>query len=317
MRILHFLNKPMQEIEKIIPQIAEQGFDAIQISSVQPFKSEQESNCEWYMVFQPLSFNIGNKYGSKEDLITLCNVANLYHIRIIVDIICNHMANESEEKPLIPYHKVDKTLTDNPYFWKERKLVKNWNDRTEVTHYCMGLPGLDANNYDLQDIILSFLLELINCGVGGFRFDAAKSIALPEEHFENYPDCHFWKRILKEGLKNYNLYNYGEVIFASNELLEQYASYMNVLTNWYVKELPETITYVESHDSFLNEGDMGWTKDVTEDEIFRRYQQLTKEWNHTVLFNRPNTNMWKNEIVRLANQQFSTELTTKAYTKKK
>lgn len=317
MRILHFLNVPMKDIEKDIPHIAEQGFNAIQISSVQPFKNEHDKIVEWFMIFQPLAFKIGNRYGSKEDLTSLCKTANLYNIKIIVDIICNHVANKSDKEPLIPNPDVDPVLTNNPYFWKERKPVENWEDRTQVTHYCMGLPGLDVNNYDLQDIIVNFLQELISCGVGGFRFDAAKSIALPEEHFDYYPNCHFWKRVIREGLNGYDLYNYGEVIFANNELLAKYSKYMNVLTNWYVKELPQTITFVESHDTYLNNDEMGWTKNIEEEEIIRRYNQLAKEWNQTIFFNRHNTNMWKSQLIKEANEQFSKELPSKTYTKNK
>lgn len=317
MRILHFLNVPIGEIEKEIPCIADQGFDAIQISSVQPFKNEHNEFVDWFMVFQPFAFKIGNRYGSKDELISLCKTANLYHIRIIVDVICNHVANKSDKEPFIPHSDVDSTLTNNPYFWKEKKPVENWEDRMQVTNYCMGLPGLNASNYDLQDLIIQFLQELISCGVGGFRFDAAKSIALPTDHFAYYPECHFWPRVISEGLKDYDLYNYGEVIFASNELIKEYAKYMNVLTTWYVKDIPETITYVESHDSFLNNDDMGWTRNLSDEEILKRYLELTKEWNNTIFFHRPNTNMWKSSIVKHANQQFSTELSSKTYMKKK
>ena len=315
MRILHFLNISMQEIMENIPEIAEQGFDAIQISSVQPFKNEDKKNIEWYMVFQPLTFKIGNIYGSKADLIELCKLAEIYNIKIFVDVICNHVANKRDKEALFPHEKVDPTLLNNPYFWKEQKPVENWEDRMQVTNYCMGLPGLNTSNYDLQNIIIKFLKELADCGVGGFRFDAAKSIALPTDHFDNYPECHFWPRIIEEGLKEYNLYNYGEVIFASDDLLKNYAKYMNILTTWYIKEIPETITFVESHDSFLNNDDMGWTKTWTEEEVLKRYLQLTKEWNNTIFFNRPNTNMWKSELVKQANMQFSTELSQKTYKK--
>ena len=64
----------------------------------------------------------------------------------------------------------------------------------------MGLPGLDLSNYDLQGIIIDYLNELIDCGVNGFRFDAAKSIALP------YEGCVFWPRVIYLLKKIWTLY---------------------------------------------------------------------------------------------------------------
>lgn len=303
MRILHFLNEDINNIVKEIPLIAEQGFNAIQISPVQPFKNQDIENPEWYLVYQPLSFSIGNLYGNKEDLIYLCDVARKYDIRIIVDIVCEHTANQDDINCLIPNQKVDPTLLNNPYFWKQRKLIDNWEDRRQVTHYCMGMPGLDLANYDLQDIILKFLYELIDCGVGGFRFDAAKSIALPypDDYIEGYPDCHFWSRVIKEGLANYDLFNYSEVIFASDELIKSYSKYTNVLTNRPIPEIPETVSVEESHDTYLNDNDMGWTRNKSIDEVIELYEVLTSKSNKTIFYNRPNTNMWKRDIVKDCN----------------
>lgn len=348
MRILHLLQMNMNEISKIIPDIKSQGFDAVQISPVQPLKEDRDG--EWYMLFQPIGFRIGNYYGSKEDLVNLCKIANENDIRIIVDVVCNHMANLDQNHELTPHPNVDNCLKENPDFWKEQKPIQNWENRDEVIHYCMNLPGLNLANKQLQEIILNFLIELAECGVGGFRFDAAKQIALPNEviianfpeknqeifdsilneeekkviqdilkqhhlNFKNntlyyngdqnqkYQNCHFWDHVIQDGLSNYDLYNYGELIFVSNDLREAYSKYIGVLSNWYVKELDNSITYVESHDSYLSTDELGWTRTQSEDEICERYNRLTMEWPNTVFFNRPNTEMWKREDILNANYQ--------------
>lgn len=54
----------------------------------------------------------------------------------------------------------------------------------------MGLPGLNLANHELQNMIIVFLNELVDCGVMGFQFDAAKSIVLPQERND------FWIRVI-------------------------------------------------------------------------------------------------------------------------
>ncbi len=305
MRILHMLKRDIKDIVLDIPEIEEQGFDAIQISPVQPFKNQYEKH-EWYMLYQPLSFTIGNVYGSREDLIRLCKIAEKFNIKIIVDAVCNHTANLSENENLTPHTDVDERLKNNPYFWKEKKNLygDDWHDRSKVTHYCMGLPALDTANYDLQNIIADFLNDLIDCGVSGFRIDAAKSIALPEERFANYPDCHFFRRVFQEKLKRNDLFNYGEVIFPDNdELVRSYQKYINVLTNYHIESLPDIVTFYESHDTYLDEGEMGWSKNLSDEQIIDGYRDVTKKFKNTLFYARPHNNTWKRKEIKEANYQ--------------
>ena len=111
----------------------------------------------------------------------------------------------------------------------------------------MGLPGLRTDNYDLQDKIIDFLNKLIDCGADGFRFDAAKNIALPSEN-----NCNFWIRVLGE-LKKKDLFNYAEVIFTPKNLIDEYCKYINVLTDSIGSDKSKLVTFVESHDSYLDD----------------------------------------------------------------
>ena len=187
MRVLHLFNWRLEDVEKELGKISEQGFDAVQINPIQPLK--EDGLRQWWMSYQPIGFSIGNYFGTKEDLIRLCSEAEKYGIKIIADVVCNHMAAKNDDA-LHPHEKVDPKLRNRKDFWKETRNVENWKDRYQVTHYCMGLPGLNVAEHDLQDIIIDFLNELIDCGVSGFRFDAAKSIVLPEEGYD------FWPRVI-------------------------------------------------------------------------------------------------------------------------
>ena len=113
---------------------------------------------------------------------------------------------------LIPSVKVDNDIMSNPDFFKDNRNIINYEDRREVIDLCIGLPCLRLDNYQLQDIIIKFLNDLIDCGVNGFRFDAAKHIKLPLEGSD------FWIRVLNK-LKRKDLFNYAEVIFSPKEIL--------------------------------------------------------------------------------------------------
>lgn len=291
MRILHLLNWPLKDVTYSLDKVASQNFDAIQINPLQPLK--EDGYKEWWMSYQPCGFRIGNIYGDKNDLIELCIEASKYNIRIIADVICNHTA-ESPNGYLMPHSKVDYVLRSNPSFWKERKNVQNWDNRKEVIDYCMGLPGLDLSNHDLQDIIIQFLNELIDCGVMGFRFDAAKSIALPEEGND------FWSRVIY-CLKKYGLFLYGEVIFADQNLIDKYSKYINVLTNYTGSDINKLVKYVENHDTYLSDNSLGYTKNISSFEIAQQYACINQFYPHTLFYARPYDNTWQSEIICRAN----------------
>lgn len=291
MRILHLLNWPLKDISYSLDKVASQKFDAIQINPLQPLK--EDGYREWWMSYQPCGFQIGNVYGSKDDLLNLCEEASRYNIKIISDVVCNHMA-ESSNGYLEPHDKVDVVLKSNPDFWKERKNVENWNDRNEVISRCMGLPSLNLANHDLQDIIISFLNELIDCGVMGFRFDAAKSIALPEEGND------FWPRVIY-CLKKYGIFLYGEVIFADKGLIDKYSKYMSVLTNGTGSDINKLVGYVENHDTYLSDGTLGYTKKMPSLEIAKQYAHINQFYPNTLFYARPYDDIWKDDLIRRAN----------------
>ncbi|MDD2434755.1 MAG: alpha-amylase family glycosyl hydrolase [Bacilli bacterium] len=290
MRILHLLNWKLNDIINELEQINNQGFNAVQINPIQPLKEDNYSN--WWLSYQPCGFRIGNQYGSKEDLIRLCECANNYNIRIIADVICNHMAG-SNDNQIKPHDQVDEILKNNPQFWKEPKNIDDWDNRYQVINYCIGnLPGLQLQNHDLQNIIINFLNELIDCGVSGFRFDAAKSIALPQEN------CDFWTRVIYH-LKKYDIFLYGEVIFADQELLYNYSRYINITTNSDYNDKSLKVAYIENHDSYF---EFKYTMHKSPDDINNEYRYLTEEYVHTLYYARPYSDAWKNDIVKKANQ---------------
>ncbi len=296
-RILSLFDCPLRDVKRLLPFIKEQGFNAVQISPLQHTKDD--SSNEWWMLYQPLNFELGNKLGSKEELRDLCNAARDQGIIIIADTVVNHLANENDNNPLKAHPWCDPELLYNPDCWKEKRQVTDWDSRYQATNYCMGLPGLNPNNEIVQHKVIKMLNEYADLGIDGFRFDAAKSIALPEE------GCNFFP-VITYSLNRWIPIIYGEVLFADQDLLDKYAKYMKVLTTSYSNNKDSVIKFVENKDSFLSK-DLGWTKDWPKERVSEEYLHLTREYPNTIYYARNYTDDWYEWLspkVREANKQY-------------
>lgn len=303
MRILQCLNWDIKDIERQLEKVAEQGFDTIQIGPVQPLKEDNKDN--WWIQYQPCGFTIGNQFGSKKDLIDLCERAKCYNISITVDVIFTHMAEG--KKAMEPHDRVDKNLVNNKYLWREKKSLLgplDYDDRYRVTHHCAGnLPGLNMYNWDLQDMIAEFLNNLLDCGVAGFRVDSGKSIPLPTDDFEdkNLPDsrgCDFFPRIL-EKISERKPIIYIEVLNVSSDLLRNYSRYGLVLTEMVYNDLEQekVVAFAESHDQYFN-----WRHNVispiADSEITNMYTNKVKFYDNTLYYARPFSNAWQSSEIK-------------------
>ena len=214
-------NWSIANIKANLGLIASQGYSAVQISPMQETKENTENKPfdNWWVVYQPISFKInekpGNAIGTRDELIDLCNEAHKYDIKVIVDVVSNHMANNGENKlsPLI-----DPDILNDPSCWHDySKNSWDYSDRYNITQYCMaGLPDLNTGSDKIQNYVLNLLKDYIDCGVDGFRFDAAKQIETPSDRSDFASD--FWPTVVN-GANSYAsstrgiyLYNYGELL---------------------------------------------------------------------------------------------------------
>ncbi len=288
MRILHCYNWKLNDIIPILEKVKEQGFDAIQINPIQPLK--EDGLKEWWMSYQPIGFSIGNYFGTKEDLIKLCNEASKHDIKIFADVVINHMGAAVDDN-FKPHPKVDSKLM-KPEYWKNKVKVKDWKNRQDVIHNCIDLPGLNVYHKDVEDMIVIFLNELIDCGVMGFRFDAAKSIGLPSEGYR------FWPNIIYR-LKKYGLFLYGEVIFEEDiKIRDEYATYMHLLGNYDCTDKNQMVKYIENHDTFLSDDELGYSKNWPSKLIVDEYCNLVKCYENTLFYIRPFDDSWQNEKIK-------------------
>lgn len=337
--ILHAWNWSFDTIRNRLPEIAAAGYKSIQTSPIQGVKENTMNGSHWWILYQPINFNIGNaQLGTREQFRQLCEEAANYGINIIVDVVANHTGNQGFHGPeaYMPATNVDPSIRNNPYFWHELRGITDWNDRWQVTQLGIGLPDLNTSNQELQDKIITFLNDAISLGADGFRFDAAKHIELPTDPSGG---SNFWPRVLGSLNNSSNLYVYGEVLQGGADSYAQYANHMNVTASNYGKNVRQAIgfnsaknvnqaydfsaagvapsklvTWVESHDTYANDGDE--TTNMNDWQIKMGWAVIAARANTVPLFfNRPagsgkfaanlgtaGNNLWKDADVVAVNK---------------
>ena len=294
---LHCWNWSFKEIEDNMEIIASLGYTSIQTSPIQQAKQATlgyPSN-DWWVFYQPAAFHIDDSgesaLGTKSDFQSMCKRAHEYGIKVIVDVVANHMGNtESGTNGLAATIIPD--LRGDTSCWNEiLKNTANYTNRQEVTKYCMsGLPDLNTSNKKVQNYVLNFLKECIDAGADGFRFDAAKHIETPDD---GALGSDFWPTVVN-GAKEYaqtrrgiSLYCYGELLddVGGNLTPAAYTKYMSVTDNiWSAgalsavnygkagtfsanyrnsKNASELVLWAESHDTYAD----GTTSNVSEENI--------------------------------------------------
>lgn len=244
--MLHAFNWSYNTIKENLPAIAAAGYTTVQTSPVQQPKDYSTSGDvtgQWWKLYQPISFHIAEEswLGTKDDLKSLCDEADKYGIKIICDIVSNHIANADEDRPNVVSNQVKKY---EPEFYKKRKTYTRTytghaNDssvQAVVQGHVSSCPDLVTNDTAVQGYIINLLKECIDCGVDGFRFDAANHIET-EDDGEYASD--YWKNITTSASSYYtqktgdDLYIYGEILnnCGADRSYSSYTKYINVTDN--------------------------------------------------------------------------------------
>ncbi|MCR5653979.1 MAG: starch-binding protein [Ruminococcus sp.] len=330
--ILHCFNWSYNNIKANLADIAKAGYTAVQTSPVQAPKEYNASwtdSGNWYKLYQPLGLSIAGDgttwLGTKAQLTSLCNEAEKYGIKVIVDIVANHLANNGNDGGT--YHYLNSNVESdlkNASYYHTNNIRTNENNRFNITQYHLGMPDLNTANSYVQQRTLGLLEECIDCGVDGFRFDAAKHIETPADS-SNFAS-QFWPTVIN-GAKEYaenegydEPFFYGEILKSAgpNFDISNYTTYMSVTDNEtgdralskanskaaaeladasYIKgaSSEKSILWVESHDTYM--GDSGSagisnTKNITSNVINKAWAIVGARADSTSLFfARPNNIM--------------------------
>lgn len=173
--ILHCFDWKYSDIEAELENIAEAGFTSIQTS---PAQRNNSFDSPWYMMYQPQNFAIStNPLGTKEELQSLCEEAEKYGIKVIVDVVANYTRGMEGENG-----DIDNDLRNRDFFrYDNENLTEDWKSRYYVYSTNIGMRDLKSENLEVQKIVSDYVLELESVGVDGIRWDAAKHIQLPSE----------------------------------------------------------------------------------------------------------------------------------------
>ncbi len=336
--ILHAWNWSMSTIEENLEDIAIAGFSSVQISPMQPQKDYfgiASWSGNWWKLYQPLAFEIATEdhsIGTRDDLESLTQAADEFGIKIIVDVIANHLGGGDSE-----------TLNPNvadfePEIYEEDLVRRGYgfvNDSSieAVTHGAMGgFPTLQTDHETVQDRVLHLLKEYVDVGVRGFRFDAAKHIETPEDG-EYASD--FWPNVIG-GIREYadnDLYIYGEILNTpgAGRSYVDYTPYMGITTNQvsdairnavisgnlsalesvsFLDDVPadQSVLWPESHDDFAHDNTSG----VSTSDLMKTYAaQASRKDATSLFFARPGsstlmgemgTNTWQRKEVVESNR---------------
>ncbi|MBQ3601362.1 MAG: leucine-rich repeat protein [Lachnospiraceae bacterium] len=326
--ILHCWNWSYKTIEEHMELIAQCGYTAIQTSpATQPKDYTYEGNVasemgypglhgkgNWWKVYPPVTFSVCDNgqtwFGTKAELESMCATAEKYGIKVIVDIVANHMGNISgwqnalsDISPQVGEYWDPNMMTDESFWHINDLQVWQSDGREHFTQGTMGMPDLNTADKRVQKYQYEYLKELIDCGVDGFRFDAAKHIETPDDgSFAS----DFWPTVLGEARSHYtkknggDLYVYGEILntVGDNFSIDSYTKYMSVTDNSAGHHLLETfrngqvgspglhyaadkaVLWAESHDTYMNES----SRYASDRSIVRTWAMIANKKDATALF---------------------------------
>ena len=272
-------NIPVEEVKR-------QGFTAIQTSPLQPVKEPIHSNLNnSWAIYQPIDFLIGNDLGTEEDLKNLANRCHANGLKLVVDVVFHHVANERG-------NDISHLVKDEyKHFYNDSFIdIHDYNSEYELTHKSLsGLPALNLENETIIEAQFNYLKQLRDAGADGVRIDAYKHL------IKSY------RKKLAEELKKLDMIgnSYGEVIFADTNLQRNY----NEIPLYVNQSLCSSDQYgaIISHDDFKNSDNpylrRDWNIFFAEYGFFMDNELRP----NVVYFARPDDNMWKTDNIRYIN----------------
>lgn len=305
--ILHCFDWTISDVKASLPNIAAAGFGSVQLSPLQ--RSDVRTGSPWHDLYRPYDLAFKGGLGTEAELKSLCEEAAKYGIKIIVDVVANH---------------VDKTSGYHDTWWDSNGRVRweggiNYGNRNSITHGQLGDYGdINSEDSEIQKRAKSYIQKLADLGVKGIRWDAAKHIGLPSE------GCNFWKTVTSVS----GMWHYGEILDSPgpNEgIIKEYANYMSVTDNQYCNAaardnggLPggyggkwavdykigdKCVYWAESHDTYSNDD---WSCNVDQSVIDRAYAAFACRNDATALyFSRPNAKGFNNIKVGKGSTHFT------------
>ncbi|PMH43191.1 alpha-amylase [Vibrio sp. 10N.286.49.B3] len=239
--VLHAFDWEYAYVERQAKVIAELGYRSVLVSP--PMKSYQNQlGTQWWQRYQPQDYRvIDNQLGNTVTFKAMVDALSKFDIQVYVDVVFNHMANESYLRQDLQYPSSADLLEYQAraeYFQKQRLFgdlsqplfkdedfvdafgIEDWKDKWEVQNGRIsggpqdpGLPTLQDSDYVVEQQ-QSYLKALKKMGVKGFRIDAAKHMTI--EHL---------KKVWTDEITN-DVHIFGEIITDGGATAEEYDTFL-------------------------------------------------------------------------------------------
>ncbi|TXI93207.1 MAG: alpha-amylase Aml [Burkholderiaceae bacterium] len=159
-----------------------QGYGAVQISP----PTAAMNGVNWYDIYQPVDYtSFTSKMGNLtefQSMITACHNAG---VRVYVDVVANHLSaangtatnGATFSATTLTYPRFSAADFHPNCAIQDADYGTPGNRNSITSCRLVGLPDLNTGSAYVQTQIKNYLTSLINMGVDGFRFDAAKHIA--------------------------------------------------------------------------------------------------------------------------------------------
>ena len=341
--ILHAWDWTISNVISRLQDIKNAGYGTIQLSPLQPQKdyyTGQNWKSQWWKLYQPLGFSVAqsnqNVLGTKSELTSLCQKADALGLKVIVDVVSNHLAGGSGSSLNDAVGNYESVIKNNNLIHTLGKSADDNNLQSIVQGTIGNFPDLKTEDSRVQDRVLSLLKEYIDCGISGFRFDAAKHIETPDD---GQYASQYWPTILN-GATQYATskgkdapYYYGEILTTcgTGRSYSSYTEYMSVIDNRQGEKILTGVTkdnlsyldatfptkvspnklilWADSHDTYANDDKQ--TTNVAVEDINKAYMiQASRKDAASLFFVRPEsgttfgdvgTNYWKNSEIKAIN----------------
>ena len=167
--IFHAFDQAFADVTRFVCDLGDQGYSHVQISPVQ----KSNPTDQWWGRYQPVDYSVIQGRGSEAELKALITKAHGCGVKVIADVVFNHMA----DLPEFATHNYPQLGPPN---FHERCDIKydDGNRDTELRCWLGTLPDLDQSKPAVMKVHKAHLKKLLGLGVDGFRFDAAKHMPM-------------------------------------------------------------------------------------------------------------------------------------------
>lgn len=161
--IFHAFDQAYIDVELYACELSNQGYSHVQIAPAQ----KSNPSDQWWARYQPIDYTVIKGKGSEGDLKKLIKKAHSCGMKVIADVVFNHMANMDE------YRDLNFPGLSRKNFHSRCDI--DYSNRDSVVNCWLGdLPDLNQNRTTVQTKQKKHLKKLLKLGIDGFRFDAAK-----------------------------------------------------------------------------------------------------------------------------------------------